>query len=268
MDNMNHRVAPEEDGQRLDKALAALLPDSGLRHRRRLIETGQVLLQGRTASPGTRVRAGQEIRLTSVPEPEFPSGLRVVHEHGGLAAVCKPAGVHSARVAGGGPSVEDRLAELFPGREPMLLNRLDQGTSGLLLAALTEEARREYLAREAAGQVAKTYLALVRGRVDKGFTVRLALDTDDRKKTRALGEDDPDPARWTEVEPMEIVGENTLVRARIKRGARHQIRAHLASVGHPLAGDALYGGGEGSFRLHHQRADLPGFSVQVEPDWG
>ena len=265
-----HLIGPDQAGQRLDKALASFLPDSGLRLRRRLIETGRVLLDGRAAAPGARVHAGQEICLLPMPEPDAPLP-RLVHVHSGLAAVLKPVGVHSARVAGGGPSLEERLAELFPGREPALLNRLDQGTGGLLLVALDESARREYQAREAAGEVDKTYLAVVRGRVEQGFTVRRALDVKNRKKTRVLGADDPDPARWTVVEPvvepLENIGGDTLVRARIKRGARHQIRAHLAWAGHPLAGDALYGGGEGGFRLHHLRVELPGFAAEAGPDW-
>lgn len=259
-------IGPDQAGQRLDKALAALLPDSGLRLRRRLIESGRVLLDGHPATPGVRVHAGQEIRLLPQTKPEAPLP-RLVHAHGGLAAVFKPVGVHSARVAGGGPSLEERLPELFPGREPVLLNRLDQGTSGLLLVALDEAARQEYQGREAAGEVDKTYLAVVRGGLDQGLTVRNRLDVDDRKKTRVLGEDDPDPTRWTVIEPVKRLGGDSLVRARIKRGARHQIRAHLAWAGHPLTGDEVYGGGPGGFRLHHQRVELPGFTAEADPDW-
>jgi 23S rRNA pseudouridine1911/1915/1917 synthase len=197
-------------------------------------------------------------------------GLRIVKWEDGFAAVNKPGGVHSAAIAGRDePSAEGALAELFPDREPVLLNRLDNLTSGLLLVALTPEARAAYLEYEDEGAIKKFYLARVRGRLDGIVSVRNRLDTDDRKKTRVLAEPDPDSRRWTGVTALshDNAAGTSLVRCLIMKGARHQIRAHLSSIGHPIIGDPLYGGGESprGLMLQHQRIEMPGFQAEAIP---
>ncbi|MGE4552181.1 MAG: pseudouridine synthase family protein [Desulfovibrionaceae bacterium] len=282
------RLGAEQDGARLDAALAALCPGLGLRGRRRLIESGRVLVDGRPARPGLRVRAGQELALRPEPMPDSVSesapefgpdsvpipGLRVVCEVDGLAAVYKPAGLHSAALAGGGgASAEAGLAALFPGRSPRLLNRLDRDTSGLLLAALTPDAAARWRAAEDAGAVEKTYLAVAAGDVSGPLALNRRLDTADRKRTRVLAEADPDPLRRTLVRPLVRSLTHppeagvTVLEVVIFKGARHQIRAQLAAAGHPLLGDALYGGPPAPrLFLHHGRARLPGFAAEARPD--
>lgn len=251
-------------GQRLDRVLELLLPGSGLRARRRLAESGRALLDGVACGPARKVRAGQLLELApepgeaaaswSGPEPE------VLARGGGYAALRKPAGLHSAALAGGGgPSVEALLPELFPGEAPVLLNRLDRDTSGLLLVGLEPGSGERFRALEAAGAVDKEYRAVALG-APAAVTLRRRLDMAERSRTRVLDADDPDPARWTVVEPLEPFalpddpGGATLLRVRIRRGARHQIRAHLAGAGHPLLGDALYGGPPAQrLFLHHLR---------------
>ncbi|MFH1914950.1 MAG: RluA family pseudouridine synthase [Pseudomonadota bacterium] len=270
-------------GARLDRAMAQLLPDSGLRLRRRLCEAGRVAVNGRARGPGYKVRPGQVIALRVSESnnqentmPDDQSGIRVIEGTPMLAAVYKPGGVHSASVAGKpGASVEGALPGLFPDAEPVLLNRLDFPTSGLLLVALAPAGAEAYRAAEEAGEVRKFYLARVHGRLDGMTTVRRRLDTDDRPTTRVLAEDDPDPRRWTDVAVLSHDTDTTLVRCLIMKGARHQIRAHLASLGHPIVGDPLYGEPVGDesgaawpvMFLHHQRVELPGFAAQVEPPW-
>ncbi|WP_238528391.1 pseudouridine synthase family protein [Pseudodesulfovibrio mercurii] len=197
-------------------------------------------------------------------------GVRIVKWEDGFAAVNKPGGVHSAIISGRDePCVEAVLPALFPGMEPVLLNRLDRLTSGLLLVALTPEARDAYLEYEDQGAIKKFYLARVRGRLDGIVSVRNRLDTDDRKTTRVLAEPDEDARRWTGVTALshDNAADTSLVRCLITKGARHQIRAHLASIGHPIVGDPLYGGGESprGLMLQHQRLEMPGFQAEAIP---
>ncbi len=273
--NEKYEVSAEFDGARLDRFMAEIMPGSGLRLRRRLCDEERVLVDGRSRKPGYKLRSGQEIIIGK--ERHFMSheqmGLRIVEQSDDFAAVYKPGGVHSASIEGkGGDSVEDVLEELFPGTTPHLLNRLDYLTSGLLLVALNADAVKRYHAMENSGDIRKFYLADVKGRLDGMVTVRNALDTDNRKKTRVLDEDHPDARRWTDVDAVshDRDKDTSLVRCLIMKGARHQIRAHLASLGHPILGDPLYGEGceEDSLRLHHERIEMPGFIATVACPWG
>ncbi|MUM78814.1 RluA family pseudouridine synthase [Pseudodesulfovibrio sp. F-1] len=270
-------------GARLDRAAAEMMPGSGLRLRRRLCETGRIEVDGRPRGPGYKVRPGQVIALVAPQAsgeenvmPDDQDRVRVIVRTSALAAVYKPGGLHSASVAGKvGVTVEAALPELFPNLEPIMLNRLDFLTSGLILVGLGPGGLEAYRAAEEAGAVRKFYLARVRGRLDGMITVRRRLDTDDRPVTGVLTQDDLDPRRWTDVAALSHDAETTLVRCLIMKGARHQIRAHLASLGHPIVGDPLYGepvegraGATGPVMfLHHQRVELPGFLAEVEPPW-
>lgn len=266
------RIDASGDGLRLDRVLETVMPGTGLRLRRRLCEEGHVLMDGRARKPGYRVRTGQYVEVKEVEEMATPSalGLRIVKCEDGFAAVNKPSGVHSALIAGKSEAnAEAVLPDLFPGQAPVLLNRLDRLTSGLLLVALNPEAHRAYLEYEGQGTIKKFYLARVRGRLDGIVSIRNRLDTDDRKITRVLAEPDPDSRRWTGVTALshDDMVDTSLVRCLIMKGARHQIRAHLASIGHPIVGDPLYGGGEcpRGLMLQHQRLEMPGFQVEAIP---
>lgn len=265
-------VLEAQAGQRLDRVLEDLLPGSGLRQRRRLIEGGRVLLGGRPAPAGLRLRAGQTLELLPEARPEQAAPMPVVARTKGYAALDKPAGLHSAALAGGGgESVEALLPGLFPEATPRLLNRLDFLTSGLLLVALDTKAAEAYAARKP-GAVLKEYLALVQGDLAEPLVLKRKLDTDDRRRTRVLGRLEQDAPAWTLAWPvarLEAGGApRTLLLVRIQAGARHQIRAHLAAADLPIVGDPLYGDGAGErLFLHHARLALPGFSARSAPPW-
>ena len=285
-------IPPQEAGKRLDAALAELLPHLGLRGRRRLWEHGRVLLDGRERGPAHRVAGGESVTLelsalvsASFPEPTALESwsIRVVAYSPDYVALYKPVGLHSAALAGGSePSLEALLPSLWPGFcrnapglsdvPPQLLSRLDAPTSGLITAACNPAAADNFRRLEAAGAVRKHYLALVHGRLEAPLLLTRRTDTDQRKKTRVLAEDSPDPTRHTRAEPLRFYDlsdtSKTLVHAEIRRGSRHQIRAHLAAAGHPLVGDALYGG-EGlpeDFLLCLYKLELPGFTAELEED--
>ena len=123
-------------------------------------------------------------------------------------------------------------------------------------------------ALEDAGAVEKTYLAVVHGRLDGVLSLGRELDVADRAVTRVLDRDTADPLRRTQVTPVREAGGLTLVRCRIAKGARHQIRAHLAAAGHPLVGDPVYGHGEGErLFLHCAAIVCPVLEVAREAPW-
>ena len=264
-------VPATADGWRLDRVMELLLPDTGLRSRRRLVESGAVAVDGRDKPCGYRVRAGQEIVVSPVVRPASfgPADVPVVLTIGDYAVVAKPAGLHTSSLAhGGGESVESLLPALFPERQAVLLSRLDRLTTGLLPVAFSEEAAAAYRDMEESGKVVKTYMAVGWGETTGCFRVENDLDVADRRKTRVLVRLSFDSLRMTDVEAVAAGGGATLFRCVINKGARHQIRAHLAHLGHPLVGDPLYGYGEGErLFLHCAGIDCPAFAAQLEAPW-
>lgn len=359
------RVNEDYAGARLDAALLLLFPQFGLRARRRIIDVYGVTCNGRPARAASRVRAGDDICVnaecagvgakhgdevnapTVINSSAVPNVLNTRKQQSkmrGNAVICfaqnehyaalsKPCGLHSARILGSSEdSAEAHLAEIFTTQGenhagvPILVNRLDKDTSGILLAAFGEHAAAEFRCFESAGLVNKYYCAVVEGRITTPFLCKNVLNTDNRRVTRVYAEESEDATRWTQVFPVaacrlresgqetgsqdaDIVGAGgqtagaqdssgqkkvckpprTLVLVRIKRGARHQIRAHLAHAGYPLANDALYTPQVENmdrqttafsvypdaqaktppkhFYLHHCAVELPNFIAEYFPQW-
>ena len=217
-------------------------------------------------------------------------GVHIIRQNDRFAALFKPAGLHSVELKNrGGDSLEELLddtwAEHFTAR-PILLNRLDLLTSGIILAAFSDEAARQYQDWETAQRIEKVYFALVHGAAENELRLTRRLDMDSRIKTKVLDHDDPDSARHTLASPLTIFSGAeaaalagslglpqaqeplTLLKVSIQRGARHQIRAHLAAAGHPIVGDHLYGLAPGRVMyLHHAAIRLPDFAAQCPAPW-
>jgi len=247
-----------------------------------------------------------ESPLDGAPEPPEPQSARLLKAEGGFAAFFKPSGLHTVELSGGGgASLEAMLGHLYPDGPVRLVNRLDQDTSGIVLGALDETSARRFRSLENLGAVDKRYLAVVAGNLMKPVLLTWALDMADRATVKVLDEDARDELRFTSVRPLAhriltsgaappdaspgargdapvnehemaspagagTCGESglTLVEARIAKGARHQIRAHLARAGFPILGDSRYGGPAWpGLRLHHWSSTFAGFEVRALPKW-
>lgn len=275
LNEIDKRIAGDSDeGVRADKFLLKMLPESGLRERRRLIENGFVQVNGRGCRSGFKMFPGAEVVLLEAKvrscAVEILSRVKVVKQGACFGVVYKPEGLHSAAIAGSPePSVEECLAGIFPGQNPILANRLDFPTSGMLLIAFGVERENEFHGYEDSGTVDKVYHAKVHGIPDKSFICKNLLDTTDRKLTKVLDEQAP-KERWSSVEVVKKYEDGTsLLDLRISKGARHQIRAHLAHAGFPIVGDFIYGREDGADRmyLHHRKIVLPGFEAVCDSGW-
>ena len=248
-------VTGDHHGARLDHFVTAVVPELSRARIQRLIRDGHVLLNQRTVRASHAVRAGDVVDL-EVPAaaPAVPAAealpLAVLHDDPDLVVVEKPAGmvVHPAAGHDRGTLVNALLHHVaglsgIGGEErPGIVHRLDRGTSGVMVVAKHDAAHAELSRQFADREVEKQYLGLAWGLLNAGRRIDAPLGRDpvDRKKisTRARRA----RSAVTRITGTERLRGLTLATIAIATGRTHQIRVHLASIGHPIAGDALYGG--------------------------
>jgi len=236
--------------------LARRLPSLSRSRLQALIDEGNVLLDGARARPAARLRAGQTVRVhVPAPVPAEPQPedipIAVVHEDAHLVVVNKPAGlvVHPGAGTSRGTLVNALLRHVHDLSgvggvlRPGIVHRLDRGTSGLLVVAKDDETHRSLVRQFAGRTVEKEYVALVLGapaRTSGEVDAPIGRDPVHRQKMSVRA------SRSREARTSWLVEERfdgaALLRLRIHTGRTHQIRVHLASIGHPVAGDAVYGG--------------------------
>ena len=256
---------------RLDVFLRDRLSGISRRQSRKLFVTATVTINGRRAGKGEIVRPGDIVRIVLhesigdlLPQPDLP--VRILYEDPFIVAMDKPSGMPSLALRW---SDRDTVANYLIARYPEttrvgapleagVVHRLDTGTSGVLLAARTAEVHALLRQQFRRLEIHKRYLALVRGDVTKRGVIRVPIAHSPRQPRRMCVCPNPQRGRHlgarpaeTRYRPLARLASASLLAVSISTGVRHQIRLHLASIGHPVLGDPLYD------PAPHPPADVP-----------
>ena len=250
------RASEESKNQRLDAFLASSLDGLTRSQATRLIESGEVAVNGRAVSKSYKLAGGEDVAVT-LPEPEpveaVPQDipLDVVYEDADVIVVNKPKGlvVHPAAGHWSGTLVNalmyhcrDSLSGIGGELRPGIVHRIDKDTSGLLIAAKNDFAHRALAAQLKDHTLARTYACIVCGNIreDSGtIDAPIGRDPADRKKMCVTKKDGREAVTHWRV--LERFPGYTLLECRLETGRTHQIRVHLAWRSHPILGDTVYG---------------------------
>ena len=248
------QVPSEDGGSRLDQGIARLWPEYSRSRLQNWIRQGHVRLDGEIVwEPKRKLLGGERVELDAAPDEKALSSqpeeivLDIVHEDDSIIIVNKPAGlvVHPGSGNWHGTLLNallyhDSALEGVP--RAGIVHRLDKETSGLMVVAKTLQAQTDLVRQLQMRTVRRHYRALVRGNVENGGTVDAPIGRHPTQRTKMAVVRTGKLAR-THYRIVERFADCTLIECALETGRTHQIRVHMASIGHPLVGDPVYGGG-------------------------
>lgn len=264
---LSFQVEPSEAGQRIDRYLSEKLPDLTRSYLQKLIGEGFVLQKGKPVKNGTKTLAGEQIEVT-VPEAEEPKilpediPLDILYEDADVILVNKPKDmvVHPAAGHYSGTLVNalmyhcrDGLSGINGVLRPGIVHRIDKDTTGVLVVCKNDKAHNALAEQLKEHTITRRYRAIVCGNLkeDEGTVdAPLGRHPQDRKKMAIVRQGGRRAV--THYRVLERFGSYTYIECRLETGRTHQIRVHMASLGHPLLGDEVYGRTKSPFHLEGQ----------------
>ena len=265
---MSFKVTQDEEGLRLDAALAAHGEAATRSAGQRLVDSGLVTVDGRPRPKSHRLAEGEMVEVETGPgtveEDRAPVPFEVAFEDDHLLVVDKPAGVvvHPGAGVGAGTLAQALAGRAAGGPDPDrggIVHRLDRDTSGLLVVARTDEVHAALTQMIRRREIRREYLALVDGHPDaQSGTIDAPIGRDRGRRTVMSTRTDRPREAVTHFEVGELLPRTALLSVRLETGRTHQIRAHLAAIGHSICGDRDYGGGTSGRRLRLARQFLHG----------
>ena len=266
------RAEPTDRGKRLDAFLHERLPEYSRSRLQTWIRQARVQVNGAPGKPSAILRGSEDIGVEPVhlaPLKAHPEDipLSVLYEDAGVVAIDKPAGmvVHAGAGVHAGTVVNallhrfNRLSTVGGDLRPAIVHRLDRFTSGVLLVAKTDAAHQDLAAQFQSRKVEKIYLALVEGTLTGSGRVQKPIARDPGNRARMTARLSTGRTALTDWKAVENYRGFTLLEIRIGTGRTHQIRAHMAALGHPVAGDRLYGGKASPWNRYFLHARRLGF---------
>ena len=269
-------VLPEDEGQRIDRFLAGAEPEWSRTFIQKLLEDGRVLLDGKAVRKSGKVSCGGVLavdvpppRATEVEPQDIPLDVR--YEDDWLLVVNKPRGmvVHPAAGNPDGTLVNallhhcgDSLSGIGGEIRPGIVHRIDKDTSGLLIVAKTDAAHRALAAQIAAHTFRREYRAVLHGHFrENAGTVNAPIGRSEKDRKKMCVTQKNAREAVTHYKILEDFGAFSYAALTLETGRTHQIRVHMAHIGHPVAGDPVYGPKNGVTELHGQclHAGLIGF---------
>lgn len=269
---MNLTACEADRGKRLDAFLHEKLPEYSRSRIQTWVRDGRVTVEGRAAKSSYQIRGAERIgvepaQLVPLKAAAEDIPLTVLYEDRSAVVIDKPAGmvVHAGAGVHAGTVVNallhrfGSLSGVGGDLRPGIVHRLDRFTSGVLIVAKTDEAHQDLALQFSSRQVEKIYLTLVEGRLDGAGRIVKPITRDPRNRARMTARLETGRTALTDWEALEQFDGFTFLKIRLGTGRTHQIRAHMAALGHPVAGDHLYGAKVSPWNRYFLHAHRLGF---------
>lgn len=251
---MNLQATPSDQGKRLDSLVHEQMPEFSRSRIQTWIRDGRVLVEGLPSKPSHLLRGTESIVVDPGPLPALRATaedipLTILYEDESVIVIDKPAGmvVHAGAGVHNGTLVNallhrfSKLSSIGGELRPGIVHRLDRFTTGVLVVAKTDAAHQDVAVQFSSRKVKKTYLTLVEGVLEGSGRIESPITRDPRNRARMTARLDFGRHALTGWEAVESFADFTFLKIDLGTGRTHQIRAHMASIRHPVAGDHLYG---------------------------